>query len=277
MSSVFISHACAALLLVQVSESDEAARQERLRYMEEGAAEFTLLKEGATEFVPLKKESVLRYSNPERDSGTWDGATFLWLEGPRPVAAISFGIRRPKNAVFREVTSMSQTPLTCRKGDVVVWSPQTGGLASRRLPDAPPPATTPTSRLTQMRTLARRFSAACTFKEDTTQLRLLPQPLYRYADEKLGLRDGALFGLVVSNDPEMFLTLEAVREGDSDKYQWHFSLARMSSLKLTVQLDENEVWSVPGYYTIPAAERKTGPYVEAYQGAFTSALPIATP
>ena len=128
-----------------------------------------------------------------------------------------------------------------------------------------------------MRTLARRFTAACTFKEDTTQLRLLPQPLYRYADEKQGLLDGALFALVVSNDPEMFLTLEAVRERDGDEHQWHYALARMSSLKHTVQLDEAEIWSIPGFYTIPAAERKTGPYVEAFQGTFTSALPTATP
>jgi hypothetical protein len=245
--------------------------------MEERAGEFSLLRKDATDPLPLKKESVLRYSNPERDSGTWDGATFLWLDGPRPVAAISFGIRRPKNAVFRELTSLVQSPLECRSGEKPVWSPQTGGLAPRILPGAPPPGATPTGRLTQMRTLARRFTAACTFKEDTTQLRLLPQPLYRYADEKQGLLDGALFALVVSNDPEMFLTLEAVRERDGDEHQWHYALARMSSLKHTVQLDEAEIWSIPGFYTIPAAERKTGPYVEAFQGTFTSALPTATP
>jgi hypothetical protein len=277
VTSAFIPVACATLLLAQVSESDEAARQERLRYMEERAGEFSLVRKDATDPLPLKKEPVLRYSNPERDSGTWDGATFLWLDGPRPVAAISFGIRRPKNGVFRELTSLVQSPLECRSGDKPVWSPQTGGLASRVLPDAPPPAATPTGRLTQMRTLARRFSAACTFKEDTTQLRVLPQPLYRYADEKQGLLDGALFALVVSNDPEMFLTLEAIRERDSDIHQWHFSLARMSSLKHTVHLDEEEIWSIPGYYTIPAGERKSGPYVEAFQGTFTSELSPAMP
>lgn len=268
---------CATLVAGQVAETDEAARQERLQFMQERAAEFTLTREGADEPLVLKTEAVVRYSNPERDEGTWDGATYLWLEGARPVAAISFGIRRPKNAVFREVTSFSQTPLTCQKGGAVVWSPQTGGLAPRSLPDAPAPAATPTGRLTQMRAQARRFSAACTLKEDTTQLRLMPQPLYRYADEKQGLLDGAVFALVVSNDPEMFLILETIRPQGSDEHQWQYSLARMSSLLHTVQLDEQEIWSIPGYYKIPAGERKTGPYMESYQGIFTSMLPMAEP
>jgi hypothetical protein len=145
------------------------------------------------------------------------------------------------------------------------------------LPGAPTPATTPAGRLTQMRAQARRFSAACTLNEDTTQLRLLPQPLYRYADEKQGLLDGAVFALVVSNDPEMFLILEAVRPQGSDEHQWQYALARMSSLRHTVQLDEQEIWSIPGYYTIPAPERKNGPYMESYQGTFMSMLPTAAP
>ncbi len=252
---------------------EDAARQERLQSMRERAAEFTLLREGATEPLPLKAEPIVRYTNPEREGGTWDGATFLWLEGARPVAAISFGIRAPKNAVFAELTSLVQTPLVCRKGEALAWSPQTGGLAPRPFEDAPPPAATPTSRLTQMRSLARRFAAECTYKEDVSQMRLLPQPLYRYADEKSGLVDGGLFALVVSNDPEMFLILELVRTGDADKPQWHYALARMCSLKQTVRLDDKEIWTIPGFYTLPPADRKTGPYVEAYQGIFTSALP----
>jgi hypothetical protein len=273
----FVPLTLAVLVLGQTPpEADDAARQERLAYMQEQAAQFKLFREGADEPLPLKEQSVLRYSNPERDSGTWDGATFLWLEGGRPIAALSFGIRRPKDAVFRELTSFVQTPLVCRKGDAPVWSPQSGGLASRPFAEAPDPAESAPGRLTQMRSLARRFSGYCTYKEDTTQLRVLPQPLYRYADEKQGLVDGALFALVVSNDPEMFLMLEAIRAKEakeSDKPRWHYSLARMSSLKQTVQLDEKEIWTVPGFYTIPAAERKTGPYIESYQGMFTSALP----
>jgi hypothetical protein len=264
----------ALLMLTQAPadlETTDAARQERLRFMREKAETFALYRQESPDLsLSLKEEPVLRFSNPERDGGTWDGATFLWLEGTRPVAAICFGIRHPNNAVFREQTSFSSTPLVCRKSGVIAWAPQTGGLLNRPLADAPPPAESATGRLTQMRALARRFSATCYYKEAATQLRVLPQPLYRFTDEKQGILDGALFALVVSNDAELLLLLEAANDVAKGKHQWRFSLARMSSLKHVVRLDDAEIWSIPGYYTIPAGERKTGPYIEAYDGTFTA-------
>src|SRR5262245_11669822 len=88
--------------------------------------------------LPLIDDRAFRYAIPERDNGTWDGATFLWLDGARPLAAIAVGIRRPNNAVFRELTSFSKVPLVCRKSGDIIWSPQTGGLLDRPLADAPP-------------------------------------------------------------------------------------------------------------------------------------------
>jgi hypothetical protein len=272
MSNVFLPLTLVALLTqLEDQRAEDAARRERLEYMHARAAELTLVGDQSPEPLPLKSEPVLRYTNPERDSGTWDGATFLWLDGSRPVAAVSLGIRAPKNAVFREHTSLSRSPLVCRRGNGVVWSPKVGGVEPQAVPDAPPPSDTQTGRLIQMRSLARRFSGSCTLKEETTQLRVLPQPLYRYADDKQGVMDGALFAMVVSNDPELFLILEAKENENSRKPEWNFALARMSSLKLQVSLDEKEVWSVPGYYTIPAAERQAGPYIESFQGTFASA------
>jgi hypothetical protein len=121
-----------------------------------------------------------------------------------------------------------------------------------------------------MRSLARRFTASChnPRTEEPTELRLLPQPLYRFEDEPAGILDGALFAFVVSNDPELFLLLEAhsdIKEGES---AWRFSLARMSSQKETVRLNDKEIWSVPNYWRDPAEDRKTGPYVEANVGTF---------
>src|SRR5437773_1001301 len=217
--------------LPAVSSSPDAGRQERLRFLKDKAAEFSLLRESAKEPLSLKEEPVLRYSIPERDNGTWDGATFLWLEDARPVAAISLGIRRPDDKVVFEHTSFSGTPLVCRRDGAAVWSPRTGGLLNRPIDDASSPAETAAARLTQMRTLVRRFSATCYWGADATQLRLLPQPIYRFADEKDGILDGALFALVVANDPEMFVLLEAVQNSAGGKASWRYSLARMSSLK----------------------------------------------
>ncbi len=159
---------------------------------------------------------MLRYSNAERDIGSLDGAMFVWLEGSRPVAAASFSVRRLNNMLYRECTSFSSSPLESRGGPPD-WSPKTGGLTNRPLPDAPAPAESKPQRLTQMRNLARRFSAAChnSRSDEPTELRLLPQPLYRFADEPNGVLDGGLFGFVVSNDPELLLLLEAAKDATS--------------------------------------------------------------
>jgi hypothetical protein len=121
-----------------------------------------------------------------------------------------------------------------------------------------------------MRDLVRRFPATCYWGTDVTHLRLQPQPLYRYAEEKQGILDGALFSMVVSNDPEMFVLLEAMSEATPGASRWRYSLARMSSLKQTVNLDDKEIWSIISFYRIPSSERKTGPYIEGRMGVYTA-------
>lgn len=248
--------------------SDE--RQEQLRYFKAQAAELSLFRgASAKEPQPLAPEAVLRYTNSERAIGSLDGATYLWLHGNRPLAAVSMSIRRLNNGAYRECTSLATEPLLCKSGETPIWSPKTGGLMHQKLAAAEPPAAGKVQRLTQMRALARRFSAACynPRTEDPTELRLLTQPLYRYSDDQAEVLDGGLFAFVVSNDPELFLLLEAI--GAEDKARWEYSLARMSSQKLLVKLDGKDVWTVPNYWKDPAEDRKTGPYVEANFGTFT--------
>jgi hypothetical protein len=250
-------------------EAAQSARQERLQFIKERASRFTLARDGSPQ-QPLKltDDPVLRYDIPERDNGTWDGGLFLWLEGGRPVAALCVGIRRPNNAVARELTSFSATPLVCHRSGEIAWNPRTGGLLNQPLSDAPLPANSATGRLPQLRSLARRFSATCIRREVATELRLMPQPLYRFSNEMQGIVDGALFALAVGNDAELLLLIEAVESTTGQQPVWRYSLARMSSLDLKVRLDDAEIWSVPRFYTIPADDRKTSPYLEAMEGRF---------
>src|SRR5689334_19920445 len=96
-----MSESCLTLLLLLFSlgqaEPDAAAadREARMQFFREHLAKFTLHQSGETEPAPLRAEPVLRYSNPERQSGSTDGAAFLWLAGQRPIAVISLSIRRP--------------------------------------------------------------------------------------------------------------------------------------------------------------------------------------
>jgi hypothetical protein len=106
-------------------ETTQAARQERLQFFKERASRFTLTREASPQqLLTLTDDPVLRYDIPERDNGTWDGGLFLWLEGATPVAALCVGIRRPNNAVVRELTSFSSTPLVCRRSGEIACNPQ---------------------------------------------------------------------------------------------------------------------------------------------------------
>jgi hypothetical protein len=244
-------------------------RTEQLKLFKEKAAEVELRRGPDEPPLALTKEPVLRYSNAEREIGSLDGATFVWLEGARPVAVVSFSVRRQGNSIYRECTSLSSKPLACTSGGALVWMPKTAGLLSQPLADAADPAATKAQRLVQLRALARRFTATCynSRSDEPTELRLLPQPLYRYEDEKARLLDGAIFAFVVSNDPELLLVLEAVK-AEGSPAAWRFSLARMSSLKEVVRLDGKDVWAVANYYRDPGEDRRTGPYVEGRIGTF---------
>jgi len=258
--------------------SDE--RTEQLKYFKAEVAELKLLRgKDAKDPQPLAPDPVLRYSNSEREIGSLDGATFLWLEGARPIAAVSLSIRKLHSDAYRECTSFAAAPLICKRGDVPIWLPKTGGLLSQKLPGAAPPAAAKVQRLTQMRELARRFTASCFSPRDDepTELRMLTQPLYRFTDDKAGVLDGGLFTFVVSNDPELFLLLEAMKGTDGGEAHWQYSLARMSSLKMAIRLDQKEVWTVTNYWREPTEDRKTGPYVESKFGTFSPAGAASPP
>jgi hypothetical protein len=250
----------------------DSVREEQMRFLKEKSAELSLFHHADSKTtLPLAAQPVLHYSNPVGLSS--DGAMFLWLAGNRPVAAVSFSLRRPNNAVYRECASLWGTPLDCRQDGTSVWSPKAGGLLAQRLKGAPVPAERESRRLGQMRDIARRFAVTWHHSrtDETTQLRMLPTPLYRFAAEKEGILDGALFAFVVTNDPEMLLLLEAARDKPGEAAHWRYSFARMSSLKEVVRLDNEEIWAVPHYHSDPTEDKKTGHYTEQRVGVFVPA------
>ena len=256
--------------------AQNADAEDRLRFFKKQMEGFSLFRAAdATTPLPLKPAAVLHYSNPESELSR-DGFTFLWLAGARPVAAISLSIRsRPANLAYYECASFSAQPLDCKRDGITIWAPKTGGLLAQPFVAAPAPAESESRRLTQMRNLARRFTATRENSEGTKELRLQDSPLYRFNDKEQGILDGALFNFVVSNDPELLVLIEAAREGNGKEPRWQYSLARMSSPHEVVRLDGKEIWSVPNYHRVPMEDRKTGPYVEAPLARFVPAAEAA--
>jgi hypothetical protein len=199
------------------------------------------------------------------------GATFLWLAGERPVAAASVSIRRrPTSSVYCECTSLWPAALECRRDGTILWTPERVGLLNQRFRQSPSPAEGKPRRLTQMRDLARQFSATFyrTEPEEATPLRLLSTPIYRFASEGDGIVDGALFAFANATDPDVLLLVEAVQEKRDAPSYWRYSLARMTSAKMTVWLDGQEIWSLDNYHRDTPEAKKTGPYIEQRIGTF---------
>ena len=112
------------------------------------------------------------------------------------------------------------------------------------MPDAAAVADSPARRLRQMRDLAAGFSVVLIDRRGNAEgerqnLRLLTNPIYRYASPDRGVTDGALFAFVVGTDPEALLVVEARGE---EHDTWQYALARLNRDELAAYRQEREVW-----------------------------------
>ena len=122
------------------------------------------------------------------------------------------------------------------------WQPA-DGLKRSQVDGAPPPAESAAGRLTQMRQLSRAFTVHMEAVNGTWELRLLPQPLFRYGNESAGIIDGALFAHVwtTGTDPEFILLLECRRTENG--LAWHFAPLRFTNRALRLEHAGREVWN----------------------------------
>lgn len=226
-------------------------RQRRTDYMQALLSQYTVaVADRQTAPLALSKEPLLRYTNPVRNFHT-DGALFLWLEDTRPLAAGSPTLRGT-GEVFCEFTALADQPLECRRAGQVMWAPRSGNLVQQPLPRAAPAGESDKARLRQMRDVARRFQVI-TKSEPDVELRLMAQPIYRFAAESRGILDGGVFAFVEATDPDFLLVVEAQRERGASASEWRYTLARLCSRPVEVKLDGQPLWSADGYWTNPRA------------------------
>ncbi len=250
----------------------DSLRQKRLELLSSRVSEFEIqaADDAERKLIPGEKP-ILRWSNPVRDTLN-DGVIYLFFEDVRPRAVVTVWADSPNSdlasgKLWREFVSLCGEPLVCRRGGTVLWLPRTGGLVDQMLADAPPPAARQALRLTQMRELARRFEAANYKMDSPNELRLLTQPLHRYSGKTADVLDGALFAFVEGNDPEVLLLLEAVAADGGKSHVWRYTLARMTSYRVSVNLDGREVFTADPYWKNPRAP--SDPYAEAADGTFS--------
>lgn len=227
------------------AQRDQSVKQRLLELHVQGAKEYEIaLDADKTQRCELRTQPVYVWTNPTR-SGGQQGAVFVWTFQGRPeaVATIFSHPERGQRVLCHEFHSLSLATIVPTHPGPQVWQPR-AGVTPRPIADAPVPADSARQRLFQLRNLARDFSATSRDEHgEAWELRLLPQPLYRYESREAKVLDGALFVYATSagTDPEIILALEA-RETATGP-QWHFIAARFSDLNLELKYKVDEVWS----------------------------------
>jgi hypothetical protein len=193
----------------------------------------------------LNTKPIYVWSNPTR-SGGQHGAVWVWLHRGRPVVvgSVFSHPEEGRRMVCHEFHSLVEGKLLPERGpEDQRWNPKVP-VEMIRLPDAPAPEASAARRAIQMRSLARTFTAhSIDHRQERWELRLLPQPLYRYEKPGGDIEDGALLAFVTSagTDPEVILVLEARKTGTTSA--WFYRAIRFSDSDLYVQHSGKDVWS----------------------------------
>lgn len=223
--------------------TDREAREARLKQAEAhvGALEMRLASGG--DVVERIDKPLLVYGDSARNNA--DGTLWAWGQNGRPLAVLETYRSNNQGGRRASAITLTSTEKVVLKTRLFAqeWQPAQTQIAPRLLPAADAPANREAVRLRQLKELARRFTAHEFWDPDNSrfELRLLVQPIHRYHDEKANLWDGAIFVLAHDTNPEVLVLIEALGE-TLDKSRWHYSLARLGSAELHVEIDGAEVW-----------------------------------
>ena len=215
-------------------------------YQHEAAQAYRFRLEPGNVDLELDPKPILRWTNP-LEEGSIHGVVYVWRHKGRPVVVGQlFSYLNGKGGrvychAMHSLARQDERVTGLREGKSF-WTPEPPGVEMHDIPDAPPPARNRAARLAQMKAIARRFTA---YTEEASRgkrdLRLLPTPLDRFPDESADDADGALFSLVVGNDPEVILFVEK-GEKPAGGAVWQYGLVLSTRSTSVALLDEREVW-----------------------------------
>lgn len=226
--------------------------------------------------LELQPKPILNLTNAARKN--LQGSVFVWTQDGRPailVTFITFTVR--DGFMYRHQTnSMLEQPLRALLNGREVWTPKAASLVWHEF-GSPMAGDSGARRLVQMRGLAKEFAGEKFELEGTRiELRVLPQPIYRYSSAKHDVVDGAMFILSESTEPTIYVIIEAFKNAES---QTEFRWAAFPShfITLNLYLGKEKVWSVPESEIIAYTREGQKPYSDEPYFAFFSRDPIPLP
>ena len=199
---------------------------------------------GDKDKLKLRTDPVFRFASPI--DSNFNGTLFVWTQNGRAevissIWAIPQKTPDGKRRIVHEFQTLATIPIRAERSGEAAWSPGEAGIDPQPVPGAPKPAATAELRLIQIRALAREFSATEIVGDKPVELRMLPQPIYRYKSETEDQPDGAVFALLNEFDPEVFLIIE--ERTTPNGMAWHFAFARFCRLPIVARHKDVEVWT----------------------------------
>ncbi len=218
--------------------TDEALRQQTRTAMEARWKTVRAFERVAGEDreVERREQPIFSFSESTRDTGHL-GTVWVWGTEGRPVALLSQNKAYAKPVWGYELVALAEG-VSVVMHDGWRWTPKSA-LKMTPFADAPRAADSEARRLAQMRNLARQFAVSEEYFEERIELRLLPQPVYRYQDDEDGLIDGALFNFAHGTNPEVL----AVIEGRREEPAWSYGFLPLAGAGVTAMLDGKSVWT----------------------------------
>lgn len=198
--------------------------------------------QGGESPLALAATPVLRYSDP--GGITTDASVWVWGGPGRPaiVAGIFFLTQEGRDPKWScELLSLADAGVAVHSRVGWSWTPDKSDLAWQTLEDRP--GDSDRQRLRQMKEIALRFEVSTFEGTNKTQLRLMVQPLCRYADEQRGLLGGAIFSFAAGTNPEVLLLVECRKNGEA--LQWHAAFTRFGANPCQARRGEAVVWERP--------------------------------
>jgi hypothetical protein len=212
----------------------------RMAFMKSALSHFTI-QVGDRQEPARVAAPCLRWTDPVSNSA--DGVVAVYAhQGSRPDAIAQFFFNSRKKWVA-EFTIIPDGEVTILRSGREHWKPSEYVCKFTDLPGSPVPAAKPALRLPQMRAIAADFAVIDYFGDQEVQqnLRLLPQPVYRYAEDGK-IVDGAVFIFAHGTNPECCVLLEAYQDGKGSRYR--YAVAPMSIYQLETRYKDAPVWSV---------------------------------
>lgn len=239
----------------QQPAGDDAAARRAAAFLQTNAEKLAIEADASNKAsLTLVKAPLLKYSDPARGYS----AAGVWRLGekgrPQAIGSLEYWLRAETDEprLMYELVSLAGVPLTVSSARAKL--PAEGPPPEfKRLDTLDKPAAGERQRLAQLRALARRFTVSEKHMGEFASLRLLSQPIDRYADAEKGIRDGGLFVFVYGTNPEAALWLEADKEG------WRYAVARMTWAEVVAEFDGKEVARFEQLTGFPAS----GPYRSA--------------